>query len=147
MFGLQSQERKIHFGPWQVQNLLPLVRLSVVMCLILTCFWLSGRPVSATSTPRVKFTNRRKEEPLPAPNVVTRPRRPKTSACPVSCTHGSEPLFSREIVGGSDYLPKYFLYQNGIVNRPFYIKSSLPPSVVKRQLELAFCICPFVIQG
>lgn len=106
-----------------VQNLLPLSRLSVVMCFILTCFWCSGRPVSATSTPRVKFTNRRKEKPLPALNVVMRPRRLKTSACPVSCTHGSEPLSQLkgclvEIVGGSDYLPKYFLHHNGIVNRP-----------------------------
>lgn len=63
------------------------VCLSVVMCLILTCFRNSCRPVSVTSTPRVKFTNRRKEKPLPAPNVVMTPRRPKTSACQVSCTH------------------------------------------------------------
>lgn len=35
------------------------------------------------SMPKVRFTNRKKEKHHPAPNVVTRPRRPKTSACPV----------------------------------------------------------------
>lgn len=35
------------------------------------------------SMPKVRFTNRKKEKHHPAPNVVMRPRRPKTSACPV----------------------------------------------------------------
>lgn len=55
----------------------------ILMCWVLTGLWPFGRPVSATSMLRVRFTNRRKEKLHPAPNVVMRPRRPKTSACPV----------------------------------------------------------------
>lgn len=55
----------------------------ILICWILTGLWPFGRPVSATTMLRVRFTNRRKEKLHPAPNVVMRPRRPKTSACPV----------------------------------------------------------------
>lgn len=44
------------------------------------------RPVTVMTTPRVRSSSRRKEKLNPAPSVVMRPRRPKTSACPVSLT-------------------------------------------------------------
>lgn len=54
-----------------------------VLCWLQIGLWSFRRPVFVMSMPKVKYTNRRKEKPHPAPNVVMRPRRPKTSACPV----------------------------------------------------------------
>ena len=41
-------------------------------------------PVTATTTPRVRSSNRRREKIRHVQSVATRRRRPKTSACPVS---------------------------------------------------------------
>lgn len=57
------------------------------MCVLLTAHLCPLRPVTATTTPRARSSNRRKEKVHPAQSVVMRPRRPKTSACPVSLTH------------------------------------------------------------
>lgn len=57
------------------------VSISRVMILIQLC---PLRPVTVMITPRVKSSNRRKAKLHRAPSVVMRPRRPKTSACPVS---------------------------------------------------------------
>ncbi len=57
------------------------------------------------TTPRVRSSNRRKEKLHPALSVVTRPRRPRTSACPVSFAQNLWKLLLpvKLLLGGSCY--------------------------------------------